>query len=91
MIAIFSEIKNRLTENLDYENELLNIKAFDYIFKHHKNIANVPKVFGDLSTKKILTMEFLSGQSILDKNLKDKNKIAKNLFCSQYIPVFHLG
>lgn len=89
--VLFAEIKNRLTEELDYENELLNIKAFDYIFKHHKNIANVPKGFGDLSTKKILTMEFLSGKSILDKNLKDKNKIAKNLFCSWYIPVFHFG
>ena len=67
------------------------------IFKEiFKNIdyVNVPKVFEQISTKKLLTMNYLDGKKLLTftKNKKDERKtLAINMFRAWYLPFYKYG
>ena len=62
---LFEEIKERLHEELDYENEALNLKRFR---KFHQQDAKIliPRVIDDLSSRHILTLEYVPGDHIED-------------------------
>ena len=90
---VYKEITDRLKEELDYirEKKLMNI--FRNIFNNSK-IVNVPKVIEKLSTKRLLTMSWLEGDSILKyKNAKKeiRNSIATNMFYAWYKPFYKFG
>ncbi|CAO5681636.1 MAG: protein kinase UbiB [Holosporales bacterium] len=90
---IFEEIKNRLYEELDYLNELKNLKAYQSFFKDHPFIK-VPKVYENLSTKRLLTMEWFDGVNILsfESQSQDlKNKLGERLFTAWYLPFYQQG
>ena len=59
---IYVELKERLLEEADYHNELKNILIYKKIFKKHKNI-NIPVPNKNLSTSKLLTMQWLEGEA----------------------------
>ncbi|PPR31778.1 MAG: putative protein kinase UbiB [Alphaproteobacteria bacterium MarineAlpha6_Bin6] len=89
---IFSEIKERLLEEIDYKNEIKNIKIFKKIFTN-SNFVNVPKVYTNYSTKRLITMSWLEGKP-LDLIIKEKKskkfleKIAINIFNAWYTPFY---
>tara|TARA_R110001592_G_scaffold248308_1_gene510567 strand:- start:29458 stop:30759 length:1302 start_codon:yes stop_codon:yes gene_type:complete len=58
--ALFSEIQERLHEELDYENESKNIELFKAYHGERSDIL-IPKVFNELSTRHVLTLEYLEG------------------------------
>ena len=58
--AAFSEIRERLEEELDYLQEAANITRFRTIFGDDHRVR-VPRVFGDWSTDRVLTMDHLPG------------------------------
>ena len=63
--ALFMELKSRLEEELDYENEARNHRLFyDYYQDHAKVI--VPELISDLSTKRILTLAYEPGESFAE-------------------------
>ncbi len=90
---IFSEIKDRLVEEIDYENEINNMEIFKRIFES-SNFVNIPKVYKDYSTKKLITMTWLDGKPLdeiikYSKNKKDlSEKIAENIFNAWYTPFY---
>ncbi|MBI2169704.1 MAG: AarF/ABC1/UbiB kinase family protein [Actinobacteria bacterium] len=53
---VVAEMRERIGEELDYENELKNQLAFLDIYRGHPFI-HVPEVFPEVSTRRILTME----------------------------------
>jgi predicted unusual protein kinase regulating ubiquinone biosynthesis (AarF/ABC1/UbiB family) len=57
-----AEIKDRLREELDYENEARNQQMFADFYENHPFI-HVPRVFHDYSTARILITELVSGHS----------------------------
>lgn len=61
--ALFEEVKARLHEELDYENEARNLNRFREFHADHDGVL-VPSVIGDLSTRRVLTLEFLGGDHI---------------------------
>ena len=78
---IYKEVNERLLEELDYVRERKLMEIFKIIFEK-KNYVNIPKVYKDLSTDKLITMEWLNGDHILkfkNKSLSQRNKIAKNI------------
>ena len=82
--ALFSEIQDRLHEELDYINEANNIRLFAAFHKSHSNIA-VPKVYDELSTRHILTLEYLEGDhadELVEKGYSQSeiNQLGENLF-----------
>ncbi|KZZ06915.1 protein kinase, partial [Oleiphilus sp. HI0078] len=61
--ALFAEIRDRLHEELDYNNEAANIAMFQSFHDKHPKIL-IPSVIEDLSNRHILTMEYLPGDDI---------------------------
>lgn len=90
---IYKEITERLKEELDYERERKLMNVFRNIFSN-SNFVHVPEVIDKLSTKRLLTMSWLEGDSILKyKNEKKetRNRIAKNMFYAWYKPFYGYG
>ncbi|MBN1793280.1 AarF/ABC1/UbiB kinase family protein [Candidatus Woesearchaeota archaeon] len=94
---IFDEFK-RYTENeLDYLKEARNIKLFRDMFKSDKKLI-IPKVYDDLSTKRILVMEYVPGIKLSDiihepgrfKKV-NKTKLCKDLAESFMKQIFLVG
>mgnify|MGYP006089563087 FL=1 len=90
---VYKEITERLKEELDYIREKKLMNVFRNIFSN-SNFVHVPEVIDKLSTKRLLTMSWLEGDSILKyKNEKKeiRNTIAKNMFYAWYKPFYEYG
>jgi predicted unusual protein kinase regulating ubiquinone biosynthesis (AarF/ABC1/UbiB family) len=57
-----AEIKERLSEELDYTLEAKNQQAFADFYRDHP-FVHVPEVFSHLSSSRVLTTELVTGQS----------------------------
>ena len=72
---IQKEISERIKEELDYNEEQKNIRLFQLIFEKSKEVR-IPKVFEDISTQRLISMNYLRGYNfyfkiiliILEKN-----------------------
>ena len=76
------EIKDRLREELDYENEARNQQMFADFYEGHPFI-HVPKVFHKYSTARILTTELVSGSSfaeVLTWPQEERDKAGEAIF-----------
>ncbi|HLD95176.1 MAG TPA: AarF/UbiB family protein, partial [Alphaproteobacteria bacterium] len=90
---IFEEIQERLLEELDYEQEAKNCKIYGKIFKNTSDII-IPTVYDDLSTKRLLTMSWIDGKSLLafeNEPQELKDNIAVTLFKAWYYPLYNFG
>ena len=90
---VYKEITNRLQEELDYEREKKLMSVFRNIFSNI-NFVHVPKTFEKLSTKRLLTMSWLEGESILNFKKRPneiRNKLAQNMYQAWYKPFFEYG
>ncbi|OCL25147.1 ABC transporter [Orenia metallireducens] len=70
-IEIVNNFSNMIKQELDYRIEARNTKKFRKNFASEDDII-IPKVFWDLTTKRIFTMEFIPGYNI--NKLKDSSK-----------------
>ena len=80
--AMVAEIKERLTEELDYRREAQNQQIFADFYQDHPFI-HVPKVFTSRSTSKVLTTELVTGATWADVLTWDqaaRDKIAESIF-----------
>jgi predicted unusual protein kinase regulating ubiquinone biosynthesis (AarF/ABC1/UbiB family) len=90
---IQKEIKDRLHEELDYQLEADHIHLYQNIFASHPQTI-IPTVLPHLSTKRLLTMTWMEGESILsllDGPAEERNDIAQRLFHTWYYPLYHYG
>ncbi|MAI02774.1 MAG: ABC transporter ATP-binding protein [Rickettsiales bacterium] len=90
---IYQELKERLFEEADYINEFKNIMIYQNIFKKNKNIV-IPSPYKELSTAKLLTMEWLEGKALshfYSSNKTIRNRISENLFNAWYFPFYKFG
>lgn len=87
------EIADRLHEELDYQQEAKHIQLYTQIFTDYPDIC-LPEVIPELSTKRLLTMSWLDGESVLsftEASPDIRNTIAKNLFQTWYYPLYQFG
>lgn len=61
--AVVDEFARSLSLEIDYTVEIANIQRFSQQFSDNKNIY-IPHVYSDLSTDRILTMEYIDGIKI---------------------------
>ncbi len=90
---VHKEISARLREELDYDREARHMELFAEILKREKNI-HVPEVLPDLSTRRLLTMNWLDGKPLLefrDADIETRNTIALNMFRAWYVPFYDAG
>ena len=90
---IYTELSQRLKEELDYKRELKNMLLYSNILKNEKFI-NIPKPIKKLSTNRLLSMTWLEGTPLMswkESNQEIRNHIAKILFNAWYIPFYKYG
>jgi ubiquinone biosynthesis protein len=72
LISIVEEFSKEIKKELDFSNEMLNIEKFSYNFQKNQNIY-IPQYYDALSSKKILTLEYIDGIKVSDiKKLDEK-------------------
>lgn len=66
--AVSGDIRKSMLEELDFEMEATNMEEFRTFLKLNDltDVATAPKVYRDLTTKKVLTMDRLRGVSMTD-------------------------
>lgn len=87
------EIGDRLREELDYLLEAKHMKIFKEILKDFP-FAEVPDVNDSLTTPRLLTMSWLTGEKLL--TLKEasqdlRNEVSTHLFKVWYYPLYQYG
>ena len=90
---IHAELADRLYEELDYELEARHCQLYAYMLSDEQNV-HVPKVVENLSTKRLLTTNWLQGEKILNfvkNDLEQRNIIAMNMFRAWYVPLYEYG
>jgi len=90
---IAKEIAERLREELDYVREAKHIALYRIMLKDRAAIR-VPAVWPELSTGRLLTMDWLSGRKMLEhKNdkLATRNRLATAMFTAWWSPFSHYG
>jgi predicted unusual protein kinase regulating ubiquinone biosynthesis (AarF/ABC1/UbiB family) len=91
------EIALRLAEEVDYHHEARNIDIYRRIFSQGRGETfgvHIPFVFPDLTTKRLLTLSWMEGQSLLTKvenPLEERNALSRQLFMAWYYPFYHYG
>ncbi len=90
---VHDELAARLYEELDYELEAKHCKLYAHMLRDEKGV-HVPAVIGDLSTKRLLTSEWLDGEKILNftkSKPAQRNRLAMNMFRAWYVPLYYYG
>ena len=90
---VYEELKEKLYQELDYELETENATYFREFFEENNDII-IPKIDKELSTKKMITMSWIKGHSILSYEKEDqeiKNSLGRLLFLSWYEPLYREG
>ena len=79
---IVKELKKAIEKEIDFTNEAYNFERFRINFKDIEYIK-MPKIYWEMSTAKVLTMEFMEGTKINEitqdkyKNIFEAKKVAK--------------
>jgi predicted unusual protein kinase regulating ubiquinone biosynthesis (AarF/ABC1/UbiB family) len=90
---IAAEISARLREELDYGLEARHMALYGAIFANDP-LIRVPAGRPELSTRRLLTMDWLEGGRLLDYKSKDqeaRNQITRALFRAWWYPFSHYG
>jgi len=72
LVALIDELGKRVFEEMDYINEAENAEKFRDMHKTNNKIA-VPKIYNDLTSRRVLTMEWIEGTKLT--NLDDVKKL----------------
>jgi aarF domain-containing kinase len=75
---IYNDFVQNMTQEVDFIKEAENIRKARKLFKSEKNVI-IPRVYGSLSSNRILTMSFEQGKSVTDLEYLKKNKISPNV------------
>ena len=87
------EIGARLREELDYVREAKHIALYRAMLADEKSIR-VPRVWPELSTARLLTMDWLSGRKLLahkSDDLATRNRLATAMFTAWWFPFSRFG
>ncbi|MEA4956515.1 putative protein kinase UbiB [bioreactor metagenome] len=92
--TVINEFERSILKEIDYNQELNNMDHFKKIFEDDSTVY-VPKSFFELSTKKVLTMEYIDGEKvsdvILSKGVYNKKLIAKRGMNSYFKQIIDYG
>ncbi len=90
---IHAELSARLHEELDYLREARHMALYARMLKREPAV-HVAGVVDDLTTRRLLTMTWLSGApmlSLVDAGLEMRNRVAGNMFRAWYVPFYDYG
>ncbi len=89
---IVEELRQRLTEELDYEHEAANQRLFANHYRGHPYIS-VPEVYDDLSSARVLTTELAVGatfEEVLGWPQEERNRVAETIYRFSFGSIYRL-
>lgn len=92
---IYEELAERLREELDYEREAAQLRLYGLMLRDEPRVS-VPVPVDGYCTRRLLTMTWLDGRSLLDRMgdnppLEERNEMARALFRGWYVPLYRFG
>src|SRR3569832_400063 len=87
------EIAARLREELDYAREAKHVALYQHMLKDEAAVR-VPNVWPDLSTRRLLTLDWCEGTRMLDHKadaLETRNRLAAAMFSAWWFPFSRFG
>ena len=92
---IYSELAERLREELDYGREAAQLRLYGQMLKDEPTV-HVPVPVEAFSTRRLLTMSWLDGRSVMarleeDPPQEERNRLAEALFRAWYVPFYRYG
>jgi predicted unusual protein kinase regulating ubiquinone biosynthesis (AarF/ABC1/UbiB family) len=90
---IIKEIGARVREELDYRREAKHAALYQAMLKDN-DAVRVPQVWPELSTGRLLTLDWLEGRPLLDHKddtLAIRNKLATAMFTAWWFPFSRFG
>jgi predicted unusual protein kinase regulating ubiquinone biosynthesis (AarF/ABC1/UbiB family) len=90
---IYKEISVRLREELDYAREARNGALYRHMLRDEPRV-HVPDVVPELSTGRLLTMEWVTGvklTQVADADLDTRRHLARQMFRAWYVPFYEYG
>jgi predicted unusual protein kinase regulating ubiquinone biosynthesis (AarF/ABC1/UbiB family) len=87
------EIADRIREELDYTREARHAALYADVLAH-ESLVRVPKVETALSTRRLLSLEWLEGEKMLGFTGEDeevRNRLAEAMFKAWWHPFSHVG
>ncbi len=90
---IYKEISVRLREELDYWREAKNGELYRHMLRAEPHV-HVPDIVTELSTGRLLTMEWVTGVKLTDVgevDLETRRAIAQKMFRAWYVPFYEYG
>ncbi len=90
---IYTEIAERLREELDYKREAAHMRLYRAMLAEERSVA-VPEPVPALSTARLLTMNWLEGEPFLDvvkAPAERRNAVARHMFRAWYVPFYYYG
>ncbi len=90
---IFKELGARVREELDYEREAKHARLYADVLADEP-LVRVPGVHADLSTGRLLTLDWLTGNKLLTykgASQEDRNRISEAMFKAWWLPFSRYG
>jgi len=90
---IAKEIAARIREELDYRREAKHVALYREMLAETSEVR-VPKVWPELSTGRLLALDWLEGKKLLahkDASLEIRNRLASAMFKAWWLPFAHFG
>jgi predicted unusual protein kinase regulating ubiquinone biosynthesis (AarF/ABC1/UbiB family) len=90
---IKEEIADRLREELDYKREAKHVALYRHMLADEP-LIRVPKVWPELSTGRLLTLDWLDGSKMLahkEDSLEVRNRLASAMFTAWWFPFSRFG
>jgi predicted unusual protein kinase regulating ubiquinone biosynthesis (AarF/ABC1/UbiB family) len=90
---IIKEIGARMREELDYRREAKHVALYRDMLRGEDSIR-VPRVWPELSTGRLLTLDWLEGRRLLDHKddaLAVRNRLARAMFTAWWFPFSRFG
>ena len=93
--TIFSELAERLREEIDYVNEARNIGEFNRLLADDEDIV-LPRVIKDLSSRRVLTMTYVEGYRLSDvfgteTDAQLRTWVARKYYCMLWRQILEFG
>ncbi|OWT32896.1 ABC transporter [Methanobrevibacter sp. 87.7] len=80
--GIIEEFERSIKKEIDYNQELMNMKHLAYDFKND-NTIHIPNVYPKYCSKKVITMEYIDGVKLADVFESDDPKFDKKLIADR--------
>ncbi len=92
---IYTELAERLREELDYVREAAQMRLYDLMLREEPTV-HIPTPVEGFCTERLLTMTWLEGRPMMARlaeqpSLDERNKMATALFRAWYVPLYRYG